>query len=109
MGGSEEAVYYIAQELAKKGYKIVIFSEVNDIDDGVEQIYTVNDYDDDDDYNHRVHHHHHHNDGVGLVKWLHHTKYNLSEYCDVFIGWRYSISMGLGSHCRYEKNTRDDN
>jgi hypothetical protein len=109
MGGSEEAVYYISQELAKKGFKIAIFSEVNDIDDGVVQIYMVNEYDDDNHYvhHHRHHHHNHHNDGVGIVKWLHHSKYNLSDHCEVFIGWRYSISMGLGSHCRYEEITCD--
>jgi len=113
MGGSEESVYYISQELAKKGYRIIIYSEVNDIDDGVELIYNINDdyciqNDCSVNYHYQNPHHshdhdhnqYHHRDRFGKVKWLHHTKYNLSDTCDVFISWRYSISMGLGSHCR---------
>lgn len=36
-GGAEEAVYYTALELAALGYIVVIYAEVNDLDDGVIQ------------------------------------------------------------------------
>lgn len=110
MGGSEEAVYYTSIELARMGYDVVVYSSVTSADHGSVHYYTA--------------------DGpltasvamqwrgagnglqrdVGSVSWLHHNTYNpipdtsgqqVDSRCEIFIAWRYTISLGLARQPRH--------
>ncbi|OQR95589.1 UDP-N-acetylglucosamine-peptide N-acetylglucosaminyltransferase, partial [Thraustotheca clavata] len=68
VGGSEEAVIYLARELAKLGYQVRVYANPKPSDIGM------------DEYN---------------VSWLHYSSFNISEPIDIFIAWRYHISVAL--------------
>eukprot|EP01032_Pedospumella_encystans_P010712 gene10712-12498_t len=94
MGGSEEAVYYTSVELAKRGYEVVVYAGVTEADHGRVLTYanTENIVD---------------SDGLaarGSVTWLHYDYYNPTTVdlsrCEVFVAWRYAISLGLSTHPR---------
>ena len=70
MGGSEEAVFYVSLELAKLGYNVVVYTDLLDVDIG--KIFTFN---------------------KGQVIWNHLNSFDVDDYCDVFIAWRYSLSL----------------
>jgi glycosyltransferase involved in cell wall biosynthesis len=93
MGGSEEAVYYTSIELAKLGYEVVVYAGVTDADHGLVQRYAADTA-----------------GGVssGSVTWLHYDTYDpsppapddLAGRCEVFIAWRYALSLGLARNPR---------
>jgi hypothetical protein len=93
MGGSEEAVYYTSIALAKLGYEVVVYAGVTDADHGLVQRYAADTA-----------------DGVssGSVTWLHYDTYDpsppaaddLAGRCEVFIAWRYALSLGLARNSR---------
>ena len=90
MGGSEEAVYYSSIELAKLGHHVYIFGELSLADIGHTTIYpvdcnpsTVTD-----------------NCGAGFVRWLHYSSFDIDEVFDIFIAWRYVISLSLTKSSR---------
>ena len=94
MGGSEEAVYYTSIELAKRGYDVVVYAGVTETDHGRVLTYTTTDNILD-------------SDGraiSGRVTWLHYDYYNPTTVdasrCEVFVAWRYAISLGLSTHPR---------
>jgi glycosyltransferase involved in cell wall biosynthesis len=94
VGGSEEAVYFISIELAKLGYQVDVYGDVDKDQDGL-MVYssTVQE-----------------NSFVrrrGFVCWKQMSTFdpfsclsdvNINNCYDAFIAWRYSISLVLGIH-----------
>ena len=70
LGGSEESVLFISRELARLGYTIVIYNEVLDEEAGVDP----------------------ENENVF---WTHWKNYDVADPPDVFIAWRYHLSLAL--------------
>ncbi len=82
IGGSEEAVVYLSVELAKLGYNVEIYA-----DPPAEDISTIQ---------YRVN-----EDIFGSVSWYHYSAYDPDRLdYDVFISWRYAVSMPLSSKHR---------
>jgi hypothetical protein len=99
MGGSEEAVYYSSIELARRGFEVVVYAGVTEADHGTVQYFDAERW----------------MDGPGSaspsgaragraaqgsVTWLHYDSYDPAPEhpptrCEVFIAWRYGISLGL--------------
>ena len=86
LGGSEEAVLYLSYELARRGVNVEIFADLPLAD------------------RFRVSYQHAHDtvpgEGqrpvVGRVSWLHYLDFDSRrEDLDVFVSWRYAISLGL--------------
>lgn len=75
LGGSEEAVIYISRQLAILGYNIEIYADPLSIDMGYELISE---------------------NSLGSIQWFHYLQFDISRKIDVFISWRYSISLPLG-------------
>lgn len=118
MGGSEEAVYYTSIELARLGYDVTIYSSVTGADHGsvyhyaadgtvvhsstVSDTISLGNYDD-------IKHGGKLGDSlaVGSVTWMQHDTYNPAPRqaadvrCEVFIAWRYAISLGLARQPRH--------
>ena len=100
-------IYYI---YVKIGYKIIIYTDLNTIDDGYIQLFnTTNNHNEDNNNNDNNNNkkkntnNSNNNDNTtkqGSIIWLHHSKYNIYQTCNIFISWRYSISFSLGSHCK---------
>ena len=100
LGGSEEAAYYVSLELAALGYDVEVYADPPDAD-----IYHSNS--DTDSDNSSTDSNSDNSSGIevqsglqGSVKWLHYSCYNPLSKADVFIAWRYSMSVLLGQHCR---------
>lgn len=94
MGGSEEAVYYTSIELAKRGYEVVVYAGVTDADHG--RVFTYTSMDNAADSTGPS--------TSGTVTWLHYDYYNPTAVeassCEVFVAWRYAISLGLSTYQR---------
>jgi len=105
MGGSEEAVYYTSIELAKRGYEVVVYAGVTEADHNTMYYYTTGGevpphMNTDLSTNQLIH-------DVGSVRWLHYDHYNLYEEraeCEVFVAWRYVISLGLARQPRRHRH-----
>ena len=78
LGGSEEAVLYVAEELARRGHRVTIYADPSDQDLRRGLIHGV--------------------------RWRRHTEYdsspNWAGAADVFISWRYGISLDIGANAR---------
>ena len=74
VGGSEEAVIYLSEELATMGYEVTIFANPpeKDLARGV----------------------------INGVHYRHHTEYDVSDPVDVFVSWRYTFSLAMGRNAR---------
>ena len=70
MGGSEEAAYFMAHEMAALGYRVTVYNEVRSEEAG-EDPRNAN------------------------VIWRRHEEYDADAPPDVFVAWRYHISLGL--------------
>ena len=93
MGGAEEAVYYSSIELAKLGYPVIVYAGVTAADHGtvVQYFYPPEDAGDCSEGTPPA--------AAGTVTWLHYDSYDPSQTpvsCEVFIAWRYAVSMALG-------------
>lgn len=75
MGGSEEAVYYLARECVKLGYQVIIYGDLVIEDRGVRTQIPG--------YTHSI-------------LWLHYLDFNPMIRWPVFISWRYTFSLALG-------------
>jgi hypothetical protein len=99
MGGSEEAVHYASIELARLGFEVVIYAGVTGADHGTVQYFdalsspksssSASSGGDQADLATR-----------GSVTWLHYDTYDPTPVhpptrCEVFVAWRYGISLGL--------------
>jgi glycosyltransferase involved in cell wall biosynthesis len=76
LGGSEEAVVFLSESLAKKGFKVEIYADPLDVDMGC--------------FEHGI-------EG-GSVTWLSHEEFNVTRKIDIFVAWRYSASLSLGEN-----------
>lgn len=74
MGGSEEAVLYLSQQLGLMGHRVVIYADPPDAD------YTQ--------------------DTPEGVAWRHHSWYDQERSFDLFIAWRYGMSLHVGRKSR---------
>jgi predicted O-linked N-acetylglucosamine transferase (SPINDLY family)/glycosyltransferase involved in cell wall biosynthesis len=78
LGGSEEAVLYMAEELAKRGHRVTVYADPPDQDlrRGL----------------------------IRGVRWRRHTEYDSAPgwagAADVFISWRYGLSLDIGANAR---------
>ncbi|GMH56977.1 hypothetical protein TrST_g9701 [Triparma strigata] len=70
LGGSEEAVLFVSRELAKLGYTVIIYNEVMLSEEGVDP-------------------------ENQSVFWTHHKNYDIHDPPDVFVAWRYHLSLAL--------------
>jgi len=68
LGGSEEAVVFLSRELVKLGYHVEVYNEAREEEWGP--------------------------DAYGLY-WYPYQSYNVDDPADVFVAWRYHISMQL--------------
>ncbi|CAN0558487.1 unnamed protein product, partial [Ectocarpus sp. 12 AP-2014] len=86
LGGSEEVVIHLSRELAKLGFWVEVYADPigNDIgrDRGFEGA---------------------EDGGAGGVVWYPHKAYDVSRPPDVFVAWRYQVSLHLaeGSSRRF--------
>ncbi|KAH8079204.1 protein N-acetylglucosaminyltransferase [Aureococcus anophagefferens] len=76
LGGSEEAVVFVARELAKRGHAVEVYNECADRDLG--------------------------DDRFG-VAWLRHATYDASRPPDVFVAWRYHVSTAVADPATHGK------
>jgi hypothetical protein len=77
LGGSEEAVVYLADELAALGYAVEVYADppIGDISRREEM----------------------QKDGArGAVYWFHHSTYDTRRQVGAFVAWRYSASLIMG-------------
>lgn len=82
IGGSEEAVVYLSVELAKLGYNVEIYADPP-AEDISTIYYSVNET------------------NFGSVSWYHYSAFDPDRLdYDVFISWRYAVSMPLSSKHR---------
>ncbi|GMF26196.1 unnamed protein product [Phytophthora lilii] len=78
LGGSEEAVVFLSRELQKLGYWVEVYG-----DPSPEDVSTLEQADED------------------LVRWYPHYAYDIDDYgIDIFVAWRYHISMAMGKVAR---------
>ncbi|GMH48034.1 hypothetical protein TL16_g00200 [Triparma laevis f. inornata] len=70
LGGSEEAVLFVSRELAKLGYTVIIYNEVMLSEEGVDP-------------------------ENPCVFWTHWRNYDVHDPPDVFIAWRYHLSLAV--------------
>ncbi|EQC40455.1 hypothetical protein, variant [Saprolegnia diclina VS20] len=70
VGGSEEAVIYLARALARLGLDVRVYADPRAADVGV--------------------------DGEG-VRWFSHAAFDATAHIDVFVAWRYHISVALAT------------
>ncbi|KAK7242259.1 protein N-acetylglucosaminyltransferase [Aureococcus anophagefferens] len=76
LGGSEEAVVFVARELAKRGHAVEVYNECADHDLG---------------------------DDAHGVAWLRHATYDASRPPDVFVAWRYHVSTAVADPATHGK------
>ncbi|KAH8046972.1 protein N-acetylglucosaminyltransferase [Aureococcus anophagefferens] len=76
LGGSEEAVVFVARELAKRGHAVEVYNECADRDLG--------------------------DDRFG-VAWLRHATYDASRPPDAFVAWRYHVSTAVADPATHGK------
>jgi glycosyltransferase involved in cell wall biosynthesis len=69
VGGSEEAVIFLARELQKRGLWVEVYANPSAEECGMDE---------------------------NGVLWLKHHDYNVENPADVFVAWRYHISIGVG-------------
>lgn len=74
MGGSEEAVLYLSQQLGLLGHRVVVYADPPD-----------------EDYA---------RDTPEGVAWRHHSWYDQDTSFDLFIAWRYGMSLHIGRNSR---------
>ena len=98
LGGSEEAVYYVSLELAALGYDVEVYADPPDAD--IYYSNTDNGNSSDNSNTDNSSDNELQSGSQGSVKWLHYSCYNPLSKADVFIAWRYSMSILLGQHCR---------
>ena len=78
LGGSEEAVVYMAEELARRGHRVTVYADPpdNDLRRGL----------------------------IRGVRWRRHTDYHAAADWDgapdLFISWRYGLSLSIGTNAR---------
>lgn len=74
LGGSEEAVVFLARELQKLGYWVEVYG-----DPSPQDISTLDQADED------------------IVRWYPHYAYDVDDRgVDMFVAWRYHISLAMG-------------
>lgn len=78
LGGSEEAVVFLSESLAARGFNVEIYADPQDEDRGC--------------FTHGIQ--------GGSITWLSHKEFNVSREIDVFVAWRYSASLHLGMRAR---------
>ena len=111
MGGSEEAVYYTSIELAKLGHEVFIFGDLGAIDVGYTTSYPSY-CAEEGSSNSSI------SSGIsdssssssssgrsvcatqGRVTWLHYSSFDMDELYDVFIAWRYVLSLSLSKSAK---------
>ena len=69
LGGSEEAVVYLAQALTEIGYNVTVYGEMS-------------------------------GGQFGSVLYQHISMFNVLDPGDIFIAWRYPLSIELGKHAK---------
>ena len=74
VGGSEESVIYLSEELASLGHDVTVFADPPENDKAQDTVYGVH--------------------------YRHHTEFDVSDPIDVFISWRYSYSLALGRNAK---------
>ena len=74
MGGSEEAVIYLTEELAKRGHFITVYGDPSSLD--LRRKYQY---------------------GEGFVLWESISAFDINQNVDIFIAWRYAISLLFGN------------
>ena len=78
LGGSEEAVLYLSEELARRGHRVTVYADPSDKDlrRGL----------------------------IRGVRWRRHTEYSTAPgwigVPDLFISWRYGLSLDIGANAR---------
>ncbi|ETI50642.1 hypothetical protein F443_05800 [Phytophthora nicotianae P1569] len=78
LGGSEEAVVFLSRELQKLGYWVEVYG-----DPSPQDISTLDQADED------------------IVRWYPHYTYDIDDKgIDIFVAWRYHISMAMGRSAR---------
>lgn len=80
VGGSEEAVIFVSQELAKMGYRVEVYGDPPHADQLCPTV------------DHRTSR----TILTPQVCWYHYSAYNIAIPPDVFISWRYPLSLSLG-------------
>eukprot|EP01040_Poterioochromonas_malhamensis_P008695 gene8695-9413_t len=91
LGGSEEAVTYLAYELAKFGYSIEIYTSDLPLKDRYFTSYT----------NVRSGNDSLHPRKIGKIQWFHYLDYAVERQdVDVFIAWRYALSLSLARNAK---------
>ena len=70
LGGSEESALFLAREVANMGYTVVIYNDIIEEEEGKDP---ENDH----------------------VYWTHWKKYNLDDPPDIFVAWRYHLSLAV--------------
>jgi protein O-GlcNAc transferase len=73
VGGSEEAVIFLSRELRKRGLWVEVYANPPPHECGVDE--------------------------AGVL-WLKHYDYNADKPADIFVAWRYHISMGVGMNSK---------
>ena len=76
VGGSEEAVIYIARTLASAGYDVRVYADPIASDIGTISI------------------------DSGFLTWQHYSCFDVTQELDIFISWRYAASIMLGLHAK---------
>lgn len=70
LGGSEESVLFLAREVANMGYTVVVYNDIIEEEEGKDP----------------------ENDHVYWTNW---KKYNLDDPPDIFVAWRYHLSLAV--------------
>lgn len=95
MGGSEEAVYYTSIELAKLGHEVFIFGDLGAVDVGYTTSYPPYCAEDSSSSSSVCA-----ANAQGRVTWLHYGSFDMDEPYDVFIAWRYVLSLSLSKSAK---------
>ncbi len=81
LGGSEEAAYFMAHAMSNLGYRVIIYNEVKEAEAGPDP-------------------------QNPWVEWRHHRTYDVENPPDIFIAWRYHISLALATASRGPRPAR---
>eukprot|EP01035_Chromulina_nebulosa_P031084 gene31084-41399_t len=95
MGGSEEAVYYTSIELAKLGHEVFIFGDLGAVDVGYTTSYCAEESSSSSSSRSVCA-----ANAQGRVTWLHYGSFDMDEPYDVFIAWRYVLSLSLSKSAK---------